>query len=339
MTPTATSSEFGAAGSGGDPLGDECGTTPRRPARTGLRSARRPALVQLWWTLRDYSVRVWDNSGEDNVFFLAGGIAFNILLAALPFALLLITGLAYLLNQSAESSTQTVSQLLDRLLPGTLTAGRDLMHRVIGEAIATRGQVGVLSAIGFVWFSTRLFGSLRSVLADVFDIEQERGIVAGKLFDVQITVLSTLLVVAYTALSAYLAIATSRGVSLLQRAGVRADVMGVFEYWLGRALAFAFIAAMFFGLYRYLPNRRIRWQSALLAAMFAGAGLELAKAVFSAYIQSFDPGSLYTGTLAASVIVVFCVYYAALIFILGGEVGQVYELRRTRRLQRAVLDD
>ena len=30
-------------------------------------------------------------------------------------------------------------------------------------------------------------------------------------------------------------------------------------------------------------------------------------------------------------VVVFWVYYAALIFILGGEVGQVYELRRVRR--------
>jgi hypothetical protein len=28
------------------------------------------------------------------------------------------------------------------------------------------------------------------------------------------------------------------------------------------------------------------------------------------------------------------VYYAALVFVLGGEVGQVYELRRVRRLQQ-----
>ena len=32
-------------------------------------------------------------------------------------------------------------------------------------------------------------------------------------------------------------------------------------------------------------------------------------------------------------------YYAALIFILGGEVGQVFELRRVRRLQREVFTD
>jgi len=39
------------------------------------------------------------------------------------------------------------------------------------------------------------------------------------------------------------------------------------------------------------------------------------------------------------VIIVFWVYYAAMIFILGGEVGQVYELRRVRRLQRETFED
>ena len=43
--------------------------------------------------------------------------------------------------------------------------------------------------------------------------------------------------------------------------------------------------------------------------------------------------------VAAIIVVVFWVYYAALIFILGGEVGQVYELRRTRKRQREVIQD
>ena len=303
------------------------------------RRRARPALGRAWWMLRDYAKRVWDNSGEDNIFFLAGGLAFNILLAVVPFALLLLTGLASFLNQSAESSAQAVSALLDRLLPGSLTGTHDLLPGIITDAIQTRGRIGTLSAITFVWFSTRLFGSLRSVLADVFDIEQERGIVAGKLFDIQITILSTFLLVIYSGLSAYLAIATSRGVAVFQSLGVRRDVMGAFEYWVGRAVAFAFIATLFYALYKYLPVRRVRWQTALLAAMFTSALLELAKAAFGYYIGRFNPGSLYTGTLAAFVILVSWVYYAAMIFILGGEVAQVYELRRVRRQQRAALED
>jgi membrane protein len=56
-------------------------------------------------------------------------------------------------------------------------------------------------------------------------------------------------------------------------------------------------------------------------------------------VRSFNPGSLYTGTVAVIVLIVFWVYYAALIFILGGEVGQVYALRRTRKLQKEAFVD
>ena len=78
----------------------------------------------------------------------------------------------------------------------------------------------------------------------------------------------------------------------------------------------------------------------VVAAALAGASVlfEIAKNVFTAYVTSFNPGSLYTGTLYGLVIIVFWVYYAALIFILGGEVGRVYELRRVRRLQRETFE-
>jgi membrane protein len=63
--------------------------------------------------------------------------------------------------------------------------------------------------------------------------------------------------------------------------------------------------------------------------------LEIARNVWSAYTESFDPGSVYTGTLYALVTIVFWVYYAALIFVIGGEVAQAHQLRRVRRLQKA----
>ena len=300
---------------------------------------RRPLIKQIGWTLRDYAKRVWDNSGEDNIFFLASGIAFNILLAAVPFLLLMVSGLATLLNQSAEASSATVTELVDRLLPTHPVGSRSPITQLLLDIIKARGSITLYSAIGFVWFSTRLFGSLRSVLAEVFDIEQDRGIIEGKIFDIKITVISTLLFVAYTALSAYLAIATTRGVRVLTTLGIRSETMGRVEFTFGQLVAFAFIVMMFFALYKFLPNRRIRWQTALLAAVFTSVLFEVAKNVFTAYVRSFNPGSLYTGTLAAIVILVIWVYYAATIFILGGEVAQVYELRRVRRQQRATLED
>jgi membrane protein len=283
--------------------------------------------------VRDYVTRVWNNSGEDNIFFLAGGIAFSILLAAVPFVLLLVSGLGYFLDLSPAASLSRVSVLVDRLLPPESGRMGNVVMGLLNEAIRIRGKVGILSAVTFVWFSTRLFGSLRSVLAQVFDAETDRGIVDGKIFDAKVTVVATLMVVVYTVLNAYMAVATTRGVQILGDVGVRSSAMGRVEYWAARAFAFVFVAAMFFALYKFLPVRRVRARTAALAGVFGAVLLELAKMIFAAYLRHFNPGSLYTGTLAVIVIVIIWIYYAATIFVLGGEVGQVYELRRVRRLQ------
>jgi len=294
----------------------------------------RPFLLRFWWAAKDYARRIWDVAGEDNISFLAGGIAFNLLLAAVPFTLLLLSGLGYVLNESAEQSSSTVWGFIDNLLPPHPGTGDAQLHKLLDGVIKTRGSVGLLGAVAFIWFSTRLFGTLRSVLGEVFDIEQGLDFIKGKLFDIKITVVSTVLFVVYAVLSAYLKIATNKALNVLGVLTFRTRL----EYWLGNLLALMFIVGMFFALYKFLPSRKIRWQAALVGALFTSVLFELAKQLFTAYIGSFNPGSLYAGTLYGIVIVVFWVYYAALIFILGGEVGQVYELRRTRRLQRETFE-
>jgi membrane protein len=300
-------------------------------------SEQRPWYISLGWTVRDYLKRIWDNAAEDNVLFLAGGIAFNILLAALPFFLLLVTGLTYLLPAlTSTTPAAAIHEFMDRLLPVQAADANSWVHAMIDDVMRTRRSVTVWSAFLFAWLSTRLFGSLRSALADVFDIENERSIIRGKIFDFQITVVSTVLFVASTLLTTYLALATTRGLSALQAAGVREEAISGLEYWFGRALAFVFITMMFFALYKFLPIRKVRARTALLAGTFSGLLFELAKYVFRAVIEGINPQTIYTGTIAALIIVVVWVYYAALIFLVGGEVGQVYELRRTRKLQREV---
>src|SRR5919198_5542259 len=227
----------------------EARTPPPTTSRRRGSSRGRPAIVSFGWTMRDYAKRVWDNSGEDNVLFLAGGIAFNILLAAVPFFLLLITGVTYLLPvlyRGTVDSSSAVGFFIDRLLPAHLEDPNSPIHKLVTDILRTRTSFTIVGAIGFVWFSTRLFGSLRTVLAEVFDIENERGIIEGKLFDIKITVIATLLFVASTALNTYVSVATTRGVALLADLGLRRDVMGGLEYWTGRFVAFVFIALMFF---------------------------------------------------------------------------------------------
>jgi membrane protein len=291
------------------------------------------------WTFRDYAKRVWDNAGEDNVLFLAGGIAFNILLAAVPFVLLLVWGFALILHKNSFEANQLVVHYLDRVLPAHYESPDAPQHKIISDILGAHTKLGIWSAVGFVWFSTRLFGSLRTVLASVFDIEQERGIIQGKIFDIKITILSTVLITANTLISTYVLIATKTSRQVLVDLGIREDVMGQASAWGTHLVGTVLLALMFFALYKFLPIRRVRTKTAWVAALFTTVMFELAKVAFNVYVDSFNPGSLYTGAVAAVVVIVVWVYYAALIFILGGEVGQVFELRRTRKRQREVFLD
>ncbi|HJR43683.1 MAG TPA: YihY/virulence factor BrkB family protein [Gemmatimonadaceae bacterium] len=298
----------------------------------------RPLPLRILWTLRDYAKRVWDNAGEDNIFFISGGVAFSILLAAVPFVLLLLSAAAYLLNQDTAAASRELWLFLDRLLPQRAGASEPV-RQLVDDIIRNRGSVGLIGSIGFIWFSTRLFGSLRSALGEVFDIEQGRSIIGGKLFDIQLSLMSTILFIVYTVLITYTTVATTRGILLLQQLGVRQELMGGLESNIASFIAALFILLMFFLLYKFLPNRRIRWQSAFLAALVTTVLWTLAKNLFTGYVARFRPGGLYTGTLYALVILVVWVYYSAVIFIIGGEVGQVYELRRVRKRQREVFED
>ena len=260
---------------------------------------------------------------------MAGVLAFNILLALVPFALLLISGTSFVLGRRPEDAANTIIGLIESLLPQDAPAPGQLLRELVADVMRTRGTVGLYSAISFAWFSTRLFGSLRSVLALIFD-GSDRGIVAGKLFDFGATIVTTLAVAIYIVLSAYLSLATTHGVALLVGFGLAQGAMGAATYFLGRVVAIVVIVAMFFVLYRGLPRRRPPVNTALVAATVAGLLFELARYAFSILVKRSDPSSLYTGTIAAVVGVVFWVYYSALLFLIGGEVAQAYDLRRSQ---------
>ncbi len=294
---------------------------------------------RLWAGVKDYARRIWENAGEDEIFFLTSAVAFNILLAAVPFVLLLLAGLGYWLNHSALQSRADVWAFVEALLPPHAETDTSPYHKVIDEIIRTRRSIGVISGIAFIWLSTRLFGTLRSALAHVFDVREQRSILSGKAYDIGLTVAATALFIAYTGLSTYLRLATSRGVEAIAALGLRNEIMGRLEYIVASSIATAAIAVMFFALYKFLPNRPIRWQPAAVGALVTTLLLQLAKVLFDRYLRSLNPGSLYAGTLYAVVIVVFWVYYGALIFLIGGEVGQVYDVRRAMRLQRETFED
>lgn len=261
--------------------------------------------------------------------FLAGGVAFNILLAGVPFILLLSSGLGYLLGTTMDSAATLVQGVLSGLMPQLAVQGT-MLDPVLQDVVRTRAAVGIGGAIGFLYFSARLFAALRSVMSYVFNHGRDRTILRGLLWDVHLTVMTVLLIIAWVVVSAFLTVSSGRiGAALVAR-GVGVDVLSGVELLIGRLIALAVVVAIFVSLYRWLPKRKTEWRAALGGAVTAGLLFELARWLFGLAVTAFPPASIYTGTLGALVVVVFWTYYAALIFVLGAEVASAIHEAQTQ---------
>ncbi len=289
-----------------------------------------------FWTpaeVADFGRRLYHKSAKDDVLFLAGGVAYNILLAGVPFFLLLASGIGYALGATEADASLAVTTFVLDFFPSSYRGG-SFLDPVIREVVRTRGTAGIIGAIAFVWFSTRFFGALRTVLDTAMDVPKRHGIFFGKLVDVWLTIAAAGLVTAWIGISAYFVLARTRGVALLTEMGLHADrLMGPLTYLTGRLVTFTLLVAIFFGLYKVLPNRRVRREQALIGAVSAALLFEVARQLFAWAVSTWNPASLYSGTLATVVVVVFWVYYAALIVIIGAEASQVHEGLREARLK------
>jgi membrane protein len=297
--------------------------------------AARAALSRMAGGSADFVRRVYQKAGDDDIFFLAGGIAFNVLLAAIPFVLILIAAFGWFLSAAVADPEQAAVDYVLRILPPSPQLSA-LTRQLVGEVVGGRTQFGVLGLVLFVWTSTRFFGSLRSVLKSIFDLPEERGIVGGKIFDGGMVLVAGTLFLLNTGITVAIEAAQTYGVELLGVTG-RAETLTM-QRALARLLAFAFIFLMFVLIYRFLPLRRTPWRIALVAAVFTSVVWELLKGGFAWYAGTVANYRTTYGTLSTLIVLVFWAYYSSVVFILGGQVAYVYDLLRRRRRQRELLE-
>ena len=280
--------------------------------------------------LRDFLRRVWVKADQDGIFFMSGAIAFNLIVAIVPLllAVLGITGVV-LQNRVEDPSKLLADYIFEALPPAGPEFRRFVEDEIITGLLRKAGGFIGFGLLVLVWVSTRLVGTLRFVLREVFDVGEDRNIIRGKWFDVQMVVVAGILFAINVAATIIINIITRTGTELL---GVQPTAW--FEKYLLSVVAALSIWIMFVLIYRYLPFRRIHWRTALVAATFTTVMFELLKRLFAWYALNVAVyGSTY-GNFLNLVIIVFWMYYIGIAFVLGGEVGQVYALRRIRKRQK-----
>jgi len=266
---------------------------------------------------------------HDEVLFMAGAIAFNLVIALFPLLILGIGIAGYVLS-SLGDPTQAVVELVTENLPQVDGADLTGLVRSLTEGLLQRRVGYTIAGSAFLlWIATRLSGSLRVALRQIFDVGSKRNPAHGKLLDVGAVLIGFILLTLNLGVTVVVEAAMDFGVSLF---GLGGATLSFAERMLGFTVAFSSIWVLLFLAYRYLPARPIRLRTAAIAATFTAVGHESLKLGFSWYATEVANYGSTLGNLATVAVLFFWIYYESLVFILGGEVAQVYTTREASRV-------
>jgi membrane protein len=162
------------------------------------------------YRVREFLRRLWEKSVEDEVLFMAGAVAFNVVIALVPLLILGIGLTGYIVSARFADPSEAVLALFEQMLPvaGDGLVLKEALRAPVAGLVELRTGFTVLGAVFFVWLSANLVASLRTALREVFDIGQRRGFLRGKLFDIQAVLIGVVL------------LALNVGVTLTIEAGV-----------------------------------------------------------------------------------------------------------------------
>jgi membrane protein len=271
---------------------------------------------------------------EDNIPFLASALSFDVILTSIPFLVLLLAVVGSLVQHQLTTQQLDLAELLRRFMPVGGGVGGDAVRHVedvLAGVLRSRGQLTLIGLPLFLYFSTRLFGGLRAALNDVFDTDEKRPWPLAKLYDLGLVLITGVLLLSS---------------ALLPALGARTSAQLSDSFWIQwgyglslEIIAFSFSTILFLCVFKILPARRIAWRTAFIAALFCALAFELAKRLYALYVAHFVTLDRLASNANAGAffLLILWIYYTNCVFLIGGEIAEVYDLARMRRAQRVQL--
>jgi membrane protein len=238
----------------------------------------------------------------------AAGIAYRVLFSLAPLTVALASVFGLLL-QNQELQNDVVDKLVS-VLP---VESQDV-SRAIQNIATPASAAGLLSVILLVWAASGMMAAMRSSLARTMDVEDERGLVRGKLFDLTLVASTTVLVLASVGIGLITQLLDSLVAGVAGAVGLQG---GAATAVVSRLFALALWTATLLLVYRVVPARRPRLADALAGALVASA-LLLAISLAAGFVYSHaTKWSFIYGSLTSVFVFLYSVYLFASAMLFG----------------------
>ncbi|MCG6915323.1 YihY/virulence factor BrkB family protein [bacterium BMS3Abin03] len=283
-----------------------------------------PAWHRFVKFFKHYFGGLYDRLDRHHVFLLSGGLAFSLFVCIVPLTLIIFWILGKILD-SAEVEVQIV-HLIDTVIPYNTYAQfvKEIIFDRVHEVIRYRNLAGFVGIIGLFFAASGFASSLRTVLNKVFGTDLDINIFLGKLRD--------FLVIILVVLSFLVMIFALPLLDFFRTLAESTEYLQVFNQPIFQraftSLFSLFIMYLIFSItYKFMPIIKIRKRSVLIGALWASILWVTAKIIFGVYLSTFTTFSRIYGAYAFVIVIAFWIYYTSAVFIIGAEVGKLFDER------------
>jgi membrane protein len=271
----------------------------------------------------------WERAYRENVTGLAAMVAFNLVLALFPFALLVLFVFGQVLQSSGIESS--VIEDVQRLFPAVES---DSVERALDRIRDSSATIGVAAAIGAVWIGASFWGAMDTAFCRIYHVEC-RGWIEQKRFAL------VMLVVVIGLLAASVAIPIAEGLLVSSADDLPfglSDVSYVDNLLvLGVALLLTF--SLFSLIYYFVPKGHVPWHGVWPGALFATVTTGIANAVFPFYLGNISGVNEFGGALGFILVALFWFYFVSLVLMAGAVINALrHEFHDTGTLDEPCWD-
>jgi YihY family inner membrane protein len=279
--------------------------------RSEASSRRRPHLL-----LRAF----WHRAYRENITGLAAMVAYNLVLALFPFALLVLFIFGRIL-QSQDVETSVLNDL-QRLFPAVELTTLDNVLQRIRDSSTT---IGVAAAVGAVWIGTSFWGAMDTAFCRIYHVDC-RGWFEQKRFALGMLLVVTLFLAASVVVPTLEGIVASSANDLpfgLSRINAIASVLLLIA-----ALAATFVLCC--TIYYFVPKGHVPWHGVWPGALFVTVTTGVANAVYPFYLAEVSGVGELGGTIGFVLVALVWFYLVSLSLMAGAVINALrYEMHDT----------
>ncbi len=290
-------------------------------------SARLKKIANRRWIrefLRHYVGGIYHRSDQHHIFLMAGGLAFSLFVCIMPLILILFALLGVILEKPSVAGE--IETFIDRAIPYENYAAfvKEKVFMRVDEFKVFKNMAGVIGLVGLFFAATGLFSGMRTMLNTIYKVERGEPVLIGKLRDV--------ISIVAVALYFLLAIAVLPSLEAIKGLVAKFFFVGTISFGFLSDLAlagvsFLLILVTFMFIYWLIPYRKMNPKVVLVSALAASVLWESARQIFGFYLANIVTLKMVYGAYVLIVVIAFWIYYTAIVFILGAEIGQLYRER------------